>query len=61
MARSIIASMIACVSMDASHDRRRMVSGVLSRVKIGVSISSAEASKNEITVLSGRSVSVYPK
>lgn len=52
MARSIMASMMAWVSMEASQDRRRMVSGVLIRARIGISTSSAEDSKKDITVLS---------
>jgi hypothetical protein len=48
----MIASMIACTIMDASQDRLRMVSGEAKRVRIGSSISSAEDSKNEMTVLS---------
>jgi len=52
MARSMMASMMAWVSMEASQERRRMVSGVASRLRIGVSMSSAEVSKKEITVLS---------
>lgn len=52
IARSIIASIMACVSIEASQERRRIVSGVLRRVRMGASTSSAEASKNDITVLS---------
>ena len=70
MAKSIMASMIACqlhllilfykdgepmptcVTMLASELRRKIVSWVLIREIIGVSMSSAEFSKNEITQLS---------
>lgn len=52
IARSIIASMMAWTIMEASHDLLRIVSGVLSRARIGCSISSAEDSKNDMTVLS---------
>jgi len=40
------------MSIDASQERRRIVSAVLSLFKRGVSTSSAEDSKKEITVLS---------
>jgi hypothetical protein len=48
----MIASIIACINMLASQERRRIVSDVLRRVRIGASISSAEDSKNEMTELS---------
>lgn len=48
----MIASMIAWVSILESDERLKIVSGALKRVIIGVSISSAELSKNEMTVLS---------
>jgi hypothetical protein len=43
---------MAWVSIDASQERRRIVSAVLSRFKIGVSTSAADDSKKDITVLS---------
>lgn len=52
IARSIVASMIAWTSIEPSQDLRRTVSGVPRRLIIGVSISSADDSKNEMTVLS---------
>ena len=68
MARSTIASIMAydrlvmyliggqishtCVIIDASEHRLKIVSGVLNRVMMGLSMSSAELSKKEITVLS---------
>lgn len=54
IAKSIIPSIIACISIEASQERRRIVSGVASLVRRGVSISSADDSKNEITVLSAQ-------
>jgi len=53
MARSITVSIMACVSIEASDERRRIVSGVLRRERIGLEMSEAELSKNEIMVLSG--------
>ena len=47
-----MASIIACTTIDASHDRLRMVSDVLNRCRIGSSMSSAEDSKKDMTVLS---------
>lgn len=38
--------------MEASEERLRIVSGVFNLVRIGVSMSSAELSKKEMTVLS---------
>lgn len=52
IARSMVASMIAWTSIDPSQDLLRTVSGVSKRGTMGVSMSSADDSKNEITVLS---------
>lgn len=50
----MIPSTRACISIEASQDRRKIVSAVLSRLSTGLSMSSAEDSKNEIKVLSAQ-------
>lgn len=52
MARSMMASMMACTTSEASQDSRKMVPGLLRRVTMGRSMSPAETSKKEMTVLS---------